>query len=458
MTPLRDMSRQVKLRSLVGVLAIGASLSGGSFACGRVADEVGADGGGPDGSTVDSTVDLVVADAVADTRSSHLEAGDASGPDASQDSAADIIIPDAVLDAPTSADAGDASAIATDAPSDSAWDVGMEDSAVDSPSCPEARDAGPEPPSCAPGGPGMTNCGAGGSGTESCCTSLEVCGGTFYRDYADGVDSLPATVSSFRLDRYEITLGRFRQFVAAVVGGWLPRDGSGKHTYLNGGSGLYAGTVADAGIYESGWDASDWNSLLPTTLTAWTNSFSLEGYDWTSSAGGHESNPIGGVSWYEAYAFCIWDGGFLPSLTEWEYAAAGGGGTNGQRVYPWSSPPASTTIDCSHANYGGSSWPTTACVAGGFNNVGSESPRGDGAFGQADLAGNAREWSLDYDSLRFTSCVDCASVRLPYGGSARMWQSGSYWLGASYELASFSTPYYALGLDSDQGARCARAP
>ena len=40
------------------------------------------------------------------------------------------------------------------------------------------------------------------------------------------------------------------------------------------------------------------------------------------------------VNWFEAYAFCIWDGGFLPSDTEWEYAAAGG---SLQREYPWGS-------------------------------------------------------------------------------------------------------------------------
>ena len=45
---------------------------------------------------------------------------------------------------------------------------------------------------------------------------------------------------------------------------------------------------------------------------------------WTNTAGSQENLPINCVNWCEAYAFCIWDGGFLPSEAEWEYAAAGG--------------------------------------------------------------------------------------------------------------------------------------
>jgi hypothetical protein len=124
------------------------------------------------------------------------------------------------------------------------------------------------PPSCAPGGPGMTNCGPGGSGTESCCTSLEVEGGTYYRTFSWDPDAGavgeadPATVSNFRLDKYLVTVGRFRQFVNAVLppdggAGWVPEAGSGTHSYLNGGLGL-ANASGDAGVaHETGWQASD---------------------------------------------------------------------------------------------------------------------------------------------------------------------------------------------------------
>ena len=81
--------------------------------------------------------------------------------------------------------------------------------------------------SCAPEGPGMTNCGNGG---DSCCASPAVPGGTYDRTYnipdettsgppdggwPDLAD--PATLTNFSLDKYLVTVGRFRQFVKAVV-------------------------------------------------------------------------------------------------------------------------------------------------------------------------------------------------------------------------------------------------
>jgi len=227
----------------------------------------------------------------------------------------------------------------------------------------------------------MTSCGTVG---DSCCTSNEVPGGTYDRSY-DGFtytdESHPATVSDFRLDSYEVTVGRFRQFVIAWTppdgsAGWSPAQGAGKHTHLNGGRGL----ASTGGGFEGGWDTS-WNGYLATTADDWNGK--LGRGTWTATAGSNEKLPTTMVDWYEAYAFCIWDGGFLPSESEWNYAAAGG---SEQRAYPWSTPypPGSTAIACTDANYNG-------CPEGAPNAVGSESPAGDGKWGQSDLAGNVWE-------------------------------------------------------------------
>ena len=131
-------------------------------------------------------------------------------------------------------------------------------------------------------------------------------------------DSDPATVSDFRLDKYPVTLGRFRQFVNAwnSGSGYVPPAGSGKHTHLNGGRGL-----ANSGAprtYETGWVASDDDKIAPTAANLLcdpgSDSLALPDDDvWTDAPGTHENRPINCVNWYEAYAFCIWDGGFLPS-------------------------------------------------------------------------------------------------------------------------------------------------
>jgi hypothetical protein len=104
----------------------------------------------------------------------------------------------------------------------------------------------------------------------------------------------PATVSSFNLDKYLVTVGRFRQFVHAWNGGagWLPAPGSGKHTHLNGGQGLVV-EPSDAGtVYEPGWVPSGDMFVEPTdnnlNLTMLSNNnFNCAGGTWTSLAGSH---------------------------------------------------------------------------------------------------------------------------------------------------------------------------
>jgi formylglycine-generating enzyme required for sulfatase activity len=309
-----------------------------------------------------------------------------------------------------------------------------------------------EPPSCHGGGAGTgTDC---GDGTEDCCASTLVEGGTFDRDY-DGVSpgltdpSHPATVSTFRLDRYEVTVGRFRKFVDAKEAGWVPLSGSGKHTHLNGGRGLLIGGSVDR--YEGGLSAQ---SSVRATHAAWDDRFNTVcpyQATWTSDPGSHERNPINCITWYEAREFCVWDGGFLPTEAEWNYAAAGG---SEQRVYPWSSPPASTTVDETYAAYCND-------VSCAVRDVGTF-PKGNGRWGQADLGGNIEELTLDfYDGSYVMPCVDC--VYWP-ASTTVTGRGGSFSGPASAMLVSLRDnvlvtdigPYVAAM--PRVGVRCARAP
>ncbi len=116
-----------------------------------------------------------------------------------------------------------------------------------------------------------------------------------------------------------------------------------------------------------------------------------------------EDQPVVGVTWYAARAYCLWlsllegDNTLyrLPDEMKWEWAAGGKQGTTGQKVrpYPWSE--AKGEPNATLANYN--------------NNIGTTTPVGnypEGATpeGLYDMAGNVDEWMENirekYDSAR----------------------------------------------------------
>ncbi len=292
------------------------------------------------------------------------------------------------------------------------------------------------PASCQLGNAGAGfDCGP--SGTEDCCSSPLVTGGTYSR----GNDTAyPATVSDFRLDAYEITVGRFRAFAAAGMGTRAnpPAAGSGANPHVAG----------------SGWDPS-WNtSLVEAGGLAAAVQCSFEYQTWS---GGNDRRPINCISWQEAFAFCIWDGGRLPTELEWNYAAVGG---SEQRKYPWGSaePGANADLTVYGCYYGG----TGTCK--GFANIApvGSVPAGNGRWGQADMIGNLWEWNFDgYDGTsRYpVPCINCALF--PPAGS----EDWRVTLGISY----VNTPVYVNEQSyyggvagklrqPTRGARCVRNP
>jgi len=273
----------------------------------------------------------------------------------------------------------------------------------------------------------------GASGNADCCATAVVPGGTYDR----GNDPrYPATISTFALDTYEVTVGRLRMFIAGYPGN-RPLAGSGKNP----------NNPADPG-----WDAA-W-PLPPDRLefaAALKCGSPEQPATWTATPGANETLPVSCINWYMAYAFCIWDGGRLPTEAEWNYAAAGGAE---QRVYPWSSPPDSATIDASYAVYWSSNpFPPTAPV-------GSTSPKGDGKWGQADLAGNLWEWTQDFVDAYANPCADCATLVAPstQPNPARSSRGGSITFAKDMlKTSSRGSPWPGVTY-GDVGARCARSP
>jgi formylglycine-generating enzyme required for sulfatase activity len=304
----------------------------------------------------------------------------------------------------------------------------------------------------------MTNC---GPCDESCCRSIEVTGGSFYRTYTNSGEGPTgegdlASVSGLRIDKYLVTVGRFRQFVRAWQGGYVPEVGSGKHTHLNGGQGLAAAGVP--GTYEPGWVSTgdSWLNLTDANLACVGPAFNSP--TWTDAPGSQENLPINCVDWWEAYAFCIWDGAFLPSEAELGYVEAGG---SEQRQYPWGTIAPGTenryaifgydqNMDCHYPSPGGACSGVANLAAVGAASAGA------GRWSQLDLAGDVGEWALDWFAMPYIDpCADCGDFS---EASLRTIRGGAYYLGASDLAPWFRDGRYPPGRNGDVGFRCARTP
>ena len=237
------------------------------------------------------------------------------------------------------------------------------------------------------------------SGQHSCCVSDLVPGGAFQRGLqqdAHGVD-LQAEVAPFVLDRYEVTVGRFRRFLE-LYDSEPVAVGSGKN--LNNGE--------DKG-WQQYWSTEE---LLPLADDVKASLRNCTGSTWTDTPDANEQVPINCVTWYEAYAFCIWDGGRLPTEAEWNFAAAGG---DEQRLYPWTTPGTPEVVSDEQAVYG----PNRPAAVG-------SKLLGLGKWGHADLAGNVHEWLLDWYHPYYTRgpCLNCAE--LTSFGQGRVIRGGGF--------------------------------
>jgi sulfatase modifying factor 1 len=292
-----------------------------------------------------------------------------------------------------------------------------------------------------------SNCGP--EHDESCCRSPLVEGRPFVLKDQGADEGVQAEVSNFRLDRFEVTVARFQKFRTAWSSGWRPGLRAGKHAFLNDEHGLL--DTGSAGGYEKGWNP-DWDAKVVDYINNEDVPPDDQVFCETADAG---NEPVRCIRWWEAYAFCIWDEGFLPSEAEWYYAASGGV----SRLYPWDG----SNIDCDHANYSDPDCPSSA------DEVGAR-PKGDGRWGQADLSGNVWEWVLDFYHP-YKACINCTNGE--EGVDEEGVDKGHSLRGGAFEtplvenserkLEAAHRSYIIYGPENDfpgfgVGMRCARAP
>ena len=278
----------------------------------------------------------------------------------------------------------------------------------------------------------------GVSKADDCCAALDVPGGKFVLG-AGSMAPANATVSDFRLDKYEVTVNRFRSFLAHYDdwrAGHNPTPGTGANPHV-GGSG-----------WQSAWDSE----LAPSASELQARIVACDDTPFSTLQVVEPPNEprlaMNCLTWYDAAAFCAWDGARLPSELEWEYAATGGGRTS---PYPWGA----TGPSQAYANYGcyfslnrdqyDPARPPCPFVAG-------VRALGAGYWGQLDLAGSMGEWVFDEPHHYPSLCNDCA-----YGGAAlQRGLRGGTWVGDSGAMfATSRMSMNAKGRNFFQGVRCA---
>ncbi len=248
-----------------------------------------------------------------------------------------------------------------------------------------------------------------------------------------------AALTSFEMDKYEATVSRFRTFADSYES-WRAAGNPA------------AGAGQSPGAVGSGWlKETTWEGALPASRAELAVNLSCNEsrQTWTSQPGYGDTRPINCVSWYEAFAFCVWDGGRLPTELEWQYAAAGGGEA---RPYPWGT----DAIAKNRAVYGclGAGSGET-CSLDDILSVGS-APDGDGRFGHSDLVGSVFEWVVDwYAPFPEVLPKDYALVS---SGTERLLRGGG-WINTMLEVLSStdrSTARPPTFRSPNTGVRCVR--
>jgi len=275
-----------------------------------------------------------------------------------------------------------------------------------------------------------------------CCKSFAVEGGAFEQGEPD---SFTSSVDSFVLDELEVTVGRFRGFVNDYDA-WLaagnPEAGAGENRHVPG----------------SGWQDA-WTASLPANASELEAALLCEsgGSRPTWAQSGSDALPINCVDWYTAFAFCIWDGGRLPTDAEAEYAAAGG---SNDFIYPWGDTPALSDMQDASTSYAvyfclaDGSAPNEACSAADLPAAGSK-PKGRGYFHQLDLVGSVWEWSLDWWAENYPTSAQTNYAKLD-PGQFRSARGGSWDNTAKLTHAASRTGMSPGTRYDTLGVRCAR--
>jgi formylglycine-generating enzyme required for sulfatase activity len=202
-------------------------------------------------------------------------------------------------------------------------------------------------------------------------TMVKIPGGTYSMGSTEDVEATPVrqvTLSSFHMDKYEVTVGEYRK---CVTSGACLTPINSLSTYCN-------------------YDKS-----------------------------GKDAHPVNCVEWSDAKKYCSYVGKRLPTEAEWEFAARG----LDSRKFPWGN----NNPTCSQADFKNDSG--LFCSGSGTSPVGKH-PLGISFWGVHDLGGNIEEWVYDYwGKYTIGPLVNPSG---PYSGTDHVVRGGNWEIESKY--------------------------
>jgi formylglycine-generating enzyme len=191
---------------------------------------------------------------------------------------------------------------------------------------------------------------------------------------ADRRQAREVQLQAFCIDKFEVTVKQFDEFVRATGYKTVAETGPSKAEYPN----------QDESFFVSGSAVF----VFPTSSTQGGWQFMKEA-NWRNPRGDFtsifkaENHPVTHIAYRDAVAYATWLGRRLPTEAEWEYAAVKGG----LKIDPYAAKQA--------ANIWNGDFPFNNTKRDGYQGtapVGSYSPDKNGVF---DMYGNVWEWTAD---------------------------------------------------------------